>query len=81
MAEIPQKDFHTWKIQNFVRKVRQFVRKYYLIDLPYKLYNFILCHVLLKIALFCINNLSNKYFLWNQSKYLKQQGNQGSAFS
>ena len=29
MAEIPQKcDFVTWSIQNFVRKVKQFVRKY-----------------------------------------------------
>ena len=29
MAEIPQKhDFLTWTIQNFVRKVKQFVRKY-----------------------------------------------------
>ena len=37
VAEIPQKrDFLTWSIQNFVRKVKQFVRKYYitwLIDL------------------------------------------------
>ena len=32
MAEIPQKlDFLTWIIQNFVRKVQQFVRKYYII--------------------------------------------------
>ena len=31
MAEIPQKrDFLTWSIQNFVRKVKQFVRKYYI---------------------------------------------------
>ena len=29
MAEIPQKrDFLTYSIQNFVRKVKQFVRKY-----------------------------------------------------
>ena len=29
MAEIPQKhDFLTWNIQNFVRKKKQFVRKY-----------------------------------------------------
>ena len=37
MPEIPQKrDFLTWSIQNFVRKVKQFVIKYYitwLIDL------------------------------------------------
>ena len=43
MAEIPQKrDFLTWSIQNFVRKVKQFVRKYYitwLIDLANKLYD------------------------------------------
>ena len=54
MAEIPQKlDFLTWIIQNFVRKVQQFVRKYYIIwsiDLANKLYNrkildFILCHI------------------------------------
>ena len=32
MAEIPQKcDFLTWSIQNFVRKVKQFVRKYCII--------------------------------------------------
>ena len=31
MAEIPQKsDFLTWSIQNFVKKVKQFVRKYYI---------------------------------------------------
>ena len=31
MAEIPQKcDFLTWSIQNFVRKRKQFVRKYYI---------------------------------------------------
>ena len=31
MAEIPQKyDFLTWSIQNFIRKVNQFVRKYYI---------------------------------------------------
>ena len=31
MAEIPQEhDFLTWVIQTFVRKVKQFVRKYYI---------------------------------------------------
>ena len=31
MAEIPQKhDFLTWSIQNFIRKVKQFVREYYI---------------------------------------------------
>ena len=31
MAEIPkERDFLTWTIQNFVRKVKQFVRKYYI---------------------------------------------------
>ena len=31
MAEIPQEcDFLTWSIQNFVRKEKQFVRKYYI---------------------------------------------------
>ena len=43
IAEIPEKhDFLTWSIQNFVRKVKQFVRKYYiigLIDLANKLYD------------------------------------------
>ena len=43
MAEIPQEcNFFTWSIQNFVRKVKQFVRKYYItrsIDLTNKLYN------------------------------------------
>ena len=41
MAENPQKrDFVTWTIQNIPRKVKQFVRKYYitwLIDLANKL--------------------------------------------
>ena len=43
MAEILQEhDFLTWSIQNFVRKVKQFVRKYYitwLIDLANKLHD------------------------------------------
>ena len=43
MTEIPQElDFLIWSIQNFVKKVKQFVRKYYitlLIDLPKKLYD------------------------------------------
>ena len=31
MVEIPQEnDFLTWDIQTFVRKVKQFVRKYYI---------------------------------------------------
>ena len=31
MAEIPQeRDFLIWSIQEFVRKVKQFVRKYYI---------------------------------------------------
>ena len=31
MAEIPQEcDFLTWSIQSFARKVKQFVRKYYI---------------------------------------------------
>ena len=31
MTEIPQKrDFLTWSIQNFIRKVKQFVTKYYI---------------------------------------------------
>ena len=42
MAEIPQKrDFLTWSIQNFVKKVKQFLRKDYttwLIYLANKLY-------------------------------------------
>ena len=30
MTKIPQKrDFLTWSIQNFIRKVKQFVSKYY----------------------------------------------------
>ena len=59
--QISQKrDFLTWNIQNFVRKMKHLVRIYYitrLIDLPNKLYDvetfidFILCHVLLKIVL------------------------------
>ena len=43
MAEIPQAhDFLTWSIQNFVRKEKQLVRKYYitwLSDLNNKLYD------------------------------------------
>ena len=32
MVEIPQeREFLTWSIQKFVRKVKQFVRKYYII--------------------------------------------------
>ena len=31
LAEIPQKrNFLSWSIQNFVRKAKQFVRKYYI---------------------------------------------------
>ena len=30
MTEIPQKHFLTWSIQNFVRKVQQFVRECYI---------------------------------------------------
>ena len=62
MEEIPQKcDFLTSSIQNFIRKVKQFVRKYYITCLIYlanKLYDvetflsFILCHVLLRLVLF-----------------------------
>ena len=45
MAEIPEeRDFFTWTIQTFLRKVKQFVRKYHipwwqLIDLAYKLHD------------------------------------------
>ena len=62
MTEILQKrDYPTWSIQNFVKKVKQFAKKYYitsLTDLANKLYgaeeflNFILCPVLLNIASF-----------------------------
>ena len=61
MIEIPEKhDFLTWSIQNFIRKLKQFVTKYitWLIDFAEKSYDtenfldFILCHVLLKIVLF-----------------------------
>ena len=41
MTEIPQKyDFLNWSIQNFARKVKQFVRKFitWLIDLANKIY-------------------------------------------
>ena len=30
MVEIPQKRFLNWSIENFVTKVKQFVRKYYI---------------------------------------------------
>ena len=61
MGEILQKcGFHTWSIPNFVRKVKQFVRKYItlLIYLANKFYDiekfldFILCLVLLTIVMF-----------------------------
>ena len=62
MTEIQKKrDFLHWSIQNFVRKVKQFVSKYYvtwLTDLANKLHDtekfldFISCNVLLKIVLF-----------------------------
>ena len=62
MAEVTQKrDFLTWSIQSFLRKVKEFVRKYYitwLIHLANKLYDvekffdLILCHLLLNIASF-----------------------------
>ena len=62
MAEVPQKhDFLTWSIQNFVRKVKQFARKYYITWLIYlantlydveKFIDFILCHMLLKVVLY-----------------------------
>ena len=43
MTEIPQEsDFLTWGIQNFVRKVKQYVTKYYitgLTDFANKLYD------------------------------------------
>ena len=68
MAEIPEEHDFLRSIQNFVRKVKQFLRKYYitwLIDLANKLYNrkildFILFHLLLKIVLFYIEFNFNK---------------------
>ena len=59
--------------QNVVRKVKQFVRKYYitwLIDLANKLYDvekfidFILCHVI-KNCLVLLRNFVNKPVEWN----------------
>ena len=68
MTELPQKcDFLTWSIENFVRKVKQFVRKYYitwLIDLANKLYDVekildsILC--IIKNCLVLLRNFVNK---------------------
>ena len=68
MAEIPKEHDFLRSIQNFVRKVKQFLKKYYitwLIDLANKLYNrkildFILFHLLLKIVLFYIEFNFNK---------------------
>ena len=68
MAEIPKEHDFLRSFQNFVRKVKQFLRKYYitwLIDLANKLYNrkildFILFHLLLKIVLFYIEFNFNK---------------------
>ena len=61
MAEIAQKcDFLTWSIQNFIKKVKQFVRKYYisgLIDLANKLSDIgkflISCYAMCYKQLFC----------------------------
>ena len=62
IVEIPQKCcFLNWSIQNFVRKVKEFLKKYYvfrLIRLVNRFYgvekflDFIFCHVLLSIFLF-----------------------------
>ena len=57
MTEIPEKhDSLTWNTQSFVRKVKQFVRKFYITLLPNydveKFLDFIVCNVLLKIVLF-----------------------------
>ena len=59
MAEIPEKcNFLTWSIENFVRKVKSFVRKYYitwLIDLANKLHDvkkLLIPFYALKMALF-----------------------------
>ena len=70
MAEIPQKhDFLTGIIENFVRKVNQFVRKCYitwLIDLDNKLYDvekFFWFHFMpcvIKNSLVLLRNLVNK---------------------
>ena len=68
MAEIPREHDFLRSIQNFVRKVKQFLRKYYitwLLDLANTLYNrkildFILFHLLLKIVLFYIEFNFNK---------------------
>ena len=68
MAEIPKEHDFLRSIQNFVRKVKQFLRKYYITwlnDLANKLYNrkildFILFHLLLKIVLFYIEFNFNK---------------------
>ena len=65
MVEIPQEHyFLTWNIQNFVRQVKQFVRKYYitwLIDLANKLYDYDLYYLKLScfIKKFCY--LLNKF--------------------
>ena len=70
MAEIPQKrDYPTWSIENFVKNLKQFAKKYYitsLTDLANKLHgaeeflNFILCPVLLNIVSFFLRNFANR---------------------
>ena len=70
MTVIPQKrNFLNQSIQNFVRKVKEFVTKYsitWLVELANKLYDietfldFILCHVLSKNCLALLRNFANK---------------------
>ena len=69
MAEIPQKrDFLAWSIQNFTRKVKQFVWKYYItwiINLANKLYD---------VEKFFISFYTKCY--WKLSCFIKKSCNQ-----
>ena len=73
MTEIPQKqDRKSWSIQNFVRKMKRFIRKYYvtgLIDVANKLYDrkiivsFLISSVSCFIKKFCKQICSIKFNL------------------
>ena len=55
MTEISQKhDFLTWGIQNFIRKVKQFVRKYHI---TWLITQFIVIDIALLMVLFCNHQL------------------------
>ena len=59
MAEIPlEHDFLTWGIQTFVKKVKQFVRKYYITRL---ITQFAVINIAPLMVLFCNHWLLSNY--------------------